>query len=87
MKSHNGVVLYRTPDRMEASLIELELVRLGIPCVCSHGDGVSLMGPLSAEPFYVELWVPADRLADARTAVNELHASRRERDDGAFDED
>lgn len=76
MRSHTGELLYRTTDLVEAALIELELVRRSIPVVTSNGDGMSVMGALPGEPFYVELWTPAERLSEARESVESFLASR-----------
>ncbi len=75
MRSHTGELLYRTSDRVEAALIEIELVRRSIPVVTSNGDGMSVMGALPGEPFYIELWTPAERLSEAREAVEPFLSS------------
>lgn len=80
MRSHTGELLYRTSDRIEAAMLELELRRAEIPCVTASGDGVSMMGALPGEPFYVELWTPAERLGEARDVVASFFARRERRD-------
>lgn len=80
MRSHTGELVFRTSDRIEAALIEVELGRHAIPAVSSNGDGIAAMGALPAEPFYVELWAPAERVGEARHVVEAFFASRKRRD-------
>jgi hypothetical protein len=79
-RSHTGELLYRTADRIEAAMIEIELGRHAIPAVSSNGDGIAALGALPAEPFYVEIWVPADRVSEARRVVDACLAKSRHED-------
>jgi hypothetical protein len=68
MANEPGVLLYRALDLVEASLIQETLRASGIPAVSAGGNAMTNEG-LRMDPFFVEIWVPADRLAEAAELV------------------
>ena len=73
------VRLYRAPDAVEAALLVHVLGSDGIPARQVGGAATLLWGELGADALLVEVWVPPDRLAEARQSVDRYYASRAER--------
>src|SRR5687767_12905724 len=74
MNSAPGTLLYRTSDFTEAAMLRIELEGHGVPAVQAGENAAYAMGGFPSEPFYSEIWVPKDRVADAVRIVEACHA-------------
>ncbi len=67
----NGVFLCHTAGSLEADILESKLRSEGIPCVKKYEEAANfieiVMGSNSS--FAIDLYVPADRLEDARNII------------------
>lgn len=70
------VQLYRAPDAAEAALLVHALKAAGVPARSVGGALQWAWGELGADALMVEIWVPRDRVDEARRSIEDFYARR-----------
>ncbi len=77
MTSEEQMVLaYRAPDAPEAAMLVHVLESDGIPAKQVGGSLTIAFGDLGADALLTEVWVPSDRVAEARKSIETYYATQ-----------